>query len=265
MDMICKICNKKSEYIFSSLVLKKYDVKYFCCPSCEFIQTEEPYWMEEAYKYSINIEDTGLVSRNILFAKRTSAILFTKFNKKGLFVDYAGGYGLFVRLMRDFGFDFFWSDAYTKNILSRGFEYNPKTHQNIEAITLFECLEHFNDPVSEIKKLVEISPNIIFSTETYNRATPAPDEWDYYGFSHGQHISFYSGKTLETIAKKLNLNLCSNGKSYHLLTTKKIGKTVFNILLKISLTGFPLLIKRRLRSKTLSDFKKIKLNRSILE
>jgi hypothetical protein len=263
MDCICKICGTKSNYIFNAVLLNKYDVKYYHCPKCDFIQTEEPYWFDEAYKYPINIEDTGLVSRNILLAKRTSSMLYFLFNKKGLFLDYAAGYGLFVRLMRDNGFDFYWSDIHTENLLAKGFEYNPAVHKNITLITVFECFEHFSDPIKEVKKLLNISPNIIFSTETFSKKVPAPNEWDYYGFSHGQHISFYSQKTLQTIAQKFGLNLYSNGKSYHLLTKKKISNFVFNYFLKVSLSGLPLFVKWRLGSKRLSDSIMIRNKRSL--
>lgn len=262
MGCICKICGTKSNYIFKALLLSKYDVMYHHCPKCDFIQSEEPYWLDEAYKNPINIEDTGLVSRNILLAKRTSTILYKFFNGKGIFLDYAAGYGLFVRLMRDYGFDFYWSDIHTENLLAKGFEYNPASHKYIEAITAFECFEHFPDPIKEIEKLLSVSSNIIFSTETFNRKIPAQNEWDYYGFTHGQHVSFYSQKTLRSIAQKFGLNFYSNGKSYHLLTKKKISGFIFNFLLKLSMFGSPLFVKCKLGSKRLTDFNKMKINRS---
>jgi len=45
--MNCKICSSNSSHIFSHDVLKKYNVKYFKCENCGFIQTENPYWLEE--------------------------------------------------------------------------------------------------------------------------------------------------------------------------------------------------------------------------
>ena len=265
MSILCKICGSESNFIFNSVLLNKYDVKYYRCPACDFIQTEEPYWLHEAYKNSINIEDTGLISRNLLLVKRTCTIIYFLFNKKRMFLDYAAGYGLTVRLMRDYGFDFYWSDLHTENLFARGFEYDPKVQKNIEAITVFECFEHFTDPIKEIENLLNIGANIIFSTETFNKNIPSPNEWDYYGFSHGQHVSFYSQKSLLIIAQKFGLNLYSNGKSYHILTKKNISNFNFNCLLKVSLIGMPSIIKLMMNSKTKSDFKKLKLNRSSFE
>lgn len=51
--MKCKICNKTTKKIFTAKILNKYNIGYFSCPNCKFIQTEEPYWLEESYKDSI--------------------------------------------------------------------------------------------------------------------------------------------------------------------------------------------------------------------
>ncbi len=72
-------------------------------------------------------------------------------------------------------------------------------------------------------------------------------------FSHGQHVALYSFESLLVIAKKFDMNICSNGKSFHLLTPKRINNTLFNVLLKISLIGLPSVIKYMIGSKTKSD------------
>ena len=165
------------QQIFSRKILEKYDIAYFQCNSCNFIQTEEPYWLEEAYQQSLNIEDTGIVKRNILCAKRTNVVLYSLFNHRGQFLDYGGGTGLFVRLMRDYGFDFYWNDPFTKNIFARGYERDLSEHHHYETVTSFECFEHFVDPHAEIKKMLSVAPAIIFSTETFSGNTPSPDTW----------------------------------------------------------------------------------------
>ena len=160
--MLCKICGNTTSEIFRKIILARYDIQYFQCSSCRFIQTEEPYWLQEAYQHSLNMEDTGLVQRNLLFAKRTSAVLFFLYDKNGTFVDWGGGSGLFVRLMRDQGFNFFWNDPYTENIFARGFEYDNVKHKSIDVLTAFECFEHFVNPLSEIEKLLSMSRSLSF-------------------------------------------------------------------------------------------------------
>ena len=169
-DITCKICGNKTDYIFSAVILQKNNIKYFHCKNCGYLQTEEPYWLDEAYSSAIGTEDTGLLKRNILLSKRTSVIINFFFNKNKKFLDYAGGYGVFVRLMRDVGYDFYWSDAYAENLLARGFEYSNK--DEIELITAFECFEHFSNPIAEIERMLKKSGSILFSTRIFHGKPP---------------------------------------------------------------------------------------------
>jgi hypothetical protein len=90
--------------------LNKYDVEYFRCGSCGFIQTEEPYCLDEAYSSAICDLDLGSVSRAVLGSKLTEGVILAAFDCNAKFVDYGAGYGIFVRMMRDDGFDFYWND-----------------------------------------------------------------------------------------------------------------------------------------------------------
>jgi len=47
--MKCKICSNETYNIFSAKILNKNNIKYFYCDYCGFLQTEEPYWLKEAY------------------------------------------------------------------------------------------------------------------------------------------------------------------------------------------------------------------------
>ncbi len=251
--MTCKLCSSPSSRIFRKKILNKYDVEYYQCTSCGFIQTEEPYWLQEAYAESINLEDTGIIDRNMLFAKRAAMVLYFFFDKKGVYLDYGGGYGLFVRLMRDYGFDFYWSDPFTRNLFARGFEFNEKEYRRFELVTTFECFEHFSDPVPEIERMLQLSDSILFSTEIFSGKAPSSDEWSFYSFSHGQHVSLYSLESLQYLARKYQVHLCTNGKSFHLLSKKRVNNTAFNFLLKTSLLGVPQFLKISLGSKLHSD------------
>ena len=178
----CKICNSQTNKIFNTKILKKYDVDYFQCTTCNFVQTERAYWLEESYRNPMNLSDTGIILRNRRSSRIVTSIIFLFFNKNFKFLDYAGGYGVFTRIMRDKGFDFYWDDPYTKNVLSRGFE--KKQNQKFDVVTTFESFEHFDNPLHEIEKIFEISKNVIFSTELIPTKLPHPDEWWYYGREH---------------------------------------------------------------------------------
>lgn len=111
--MQCKICYRDNHSIFNANILNKYDIKYYHCSKCGFVQTEEPYWLGEVYNESINISDTGIMFRNLYLSKISTLIIFVFFNKNKKYLDFAGGYGVFTRLMRDIGFDFYWKDKYS--------------------------------------------------------------------------------------------------------------------------------------------------------
>ncbi len=151
--------------------------------------------------------------------------------------------------MRDIGFDFYWHDDYASNLLARGFEL--KSNHNYELLTAIEVFEHFENPIDEIKKMLKLSDNILFSTVTLPEKIPSKDWW-YYGFEHGQHISFYSKKTFTTIEEMLGLKYSDLGE-LHLLSKTKIitlNPTLLKILVKSELVFF---IKKIQKSKTFSD------------
>ena len=210
----------------------KYDVDYFQCSNCGFVQTEEPYWLEEAYSQPIASSDVGLAFRNLSFSQITQNLLFNFFNHQSRFLDYGGGYGLFVRLMRDGGFDFYWLDKFCQNIFAQGFEINAAANNQFELVTAFEVFEHLVHPMDELENLLKKSRNILLSTELLPESNPKPDEWWYYVLHEGQHVSLYTAKALSIIATKFNLNFYSNGSSLHLLTEKELPDDLFQQLAK---------------------------------
>ena len=217
----CKICDSNSHYFATTKVLQKYNVSYFQCSHCGFVQTEEPYWLDEAYSEAIAVSDVGLVYRNNMMANITGKLLFNYFDHEAGFLDYGGGYGLFVRLMRDRGFNFYWLDKFCKNVFARGFDFQDDRRNNLELITAFELFEHLTNPSQELEEILNLCPNILFSTDLLPQDNPTPDKWWYYTPHEGQHISIYTQKSLEILANKHNLRLYSDGRSLHLLTTKQ--------------------------------------------
>ncbi|MBI4633957.1 MAG: class I SAM-dependent methyltransferase [Deltaproteobacteria bacterium] len=242
---------------FTAHVLKRYEVNYYYCPVCGLLQTEEPYWLEEAYSAAISDADTGLVARNISLSRKLSCVLYFLFSEEGKYLDVAGGYGLLTRLMRDFGFNFYWSDKYCKNILAKGFE-SSKASLPFTAITAFEVLEHIYDPLSFIKESLSESGTrtIIFSSLLYEGIPPRPDEWWYYSFNTGQHISFYQKKTLRYIADGMGLHFhtCSG---IHMMTDKTFNSFIFKILSGKFSNALSHIVERNMKSKTFSDHEKL--------
>lgn len=250
--MICKICGSEAEKKFDVKIMHKYDAEYFYCSKCGFLFVGNPVWLEESYKSAINISDTGIMDRNLHFSQIVSLLIYYIFDKNKKFIDYAGGYGIFTRLMRDIGFDFYWQDVYCDNLLARGFEFKPELQNKVELLTAFEVFEHLVNPMDEIKKMFDLSGNIIFSTLLLPDPVPEPGKWWYYGFEHGQHVSFYSPRTLSYIAEKSKLNFYSY-KDVHLFSRKKLNYNIFKALILFSKLGLYIYVKKKMKSKIWED------------
>lgn len=254
--MACLICESNNiKKVFTHQVLNKYQADYLFCPNCGFLQAHNPLWLAESYVQPINISDTGYVIRNLNLAKRTWLLFITVFGRRKIYLDYAGGYGLFTRLMRDFGLNFYTTDKYTKNLFAQGFEY---TNQKVSAVTCFECFEHFSSPKEEIEKILKLSKNIFFSTNLFDDSKIPDSSWWYYGFEHGQHISFYSYKTLEYLAKKNNLILCSDKKTMHLFLEKQLNNYIFLSLIRLGILPWDMLSRLFVKSRTWTDYEQLK-------
>jgi 2-polyprenyl-3-methyl-5-hydroxy-6-metoxy-1,4-benzoquinol methylase len=225
--MNCRICDSGTEFFSEAKILFKYDIKYYKCPNCGFVQTENPFWLDESYSEVINKSDIGLIKRNFEFSEITKSVIKSHFNKNAKYVDYGAGYGIFVRLMRDYGYDFYWQDKYCENLFAKEFE---AKNEKYELLTAFEVFEHLKNPLEEIKQMLYYSDSILFSTFIIPASYPKPEEWWYYALDHGQHISLYSIKSLEQIAKTFGLNFYTNGKNIHLLSKEKKNGVWFKLI-----------------------------------
>lgn len=245
----CRACrNKSSIFLMNGTIFEK-EIDYFECQTCGYVQTAEPYWLESAYTNAINASDTGIMWRNQNNAKIVLSTLFILGKLNGKVVDWAGGYGILVRLLRDYGIDAFWSDMYCENLLAKGFEH---TNNGADLVTAFEAFEHFLDPQAELDKLLAVAPNVLLSTELVPYPAPPQNAWWYYGKEHGQHIGFFRLTTLEQMAKKHGKHLISDGHSYHLITSQPISIKYWKLIRRI--TNFiPNIFTFGLKSKTWDD------------
>jgi hypothetical protein len=233
-------------------VLGKYNVAYLVCAGCGLVQAEQPYWLEEAYGHAISRLDTGIVQRNLWLAPRSALILATLFSPSARFLDLGGGTGLFVRLMRDRGLDFYWADPYAENVLAQGFE--DPGHRPYAALTAFEVMEHVTDPLAFLRGAFGQygARTMLFSQVLYGDAIPGRDWW-YYGFDHGQHVSFYNRRTLCALGGALGMNVYSSG-MLHILTDRGLNQRWLDI--RVSRVA-PLLARwrhRRRRSLVAQDY-----------
>jgi hypothetical protein len=198
----CRVCGHSSrEPLFSALILENYLADYFDCAYCGYVQTSDPTWLAKAYEESINKSDTGILARNLSNVSVVLATLMLLGARSERVIDYAGGYGILVRLLRDVGVDAYWDDPHSVNLVARGFESPPTKGGGL--VTAFEAFEHFENPITEMEKIIKLSPNILFSTILIGSPAPKPTAWWYYGLEHGQHIGFLDSRHFSTLRKNL--------------------------------------------------------------
>ena len=47
--MPCRLCSSETAFQFRKTILQKYDIAYYECAGCGSLQTEVPYWLDEAW------------------------------------------------------------------------------------------------------------------------------------------------------------------------------------------------------------------------
>lgn len=248
----CAICGAALAECFRARLLHRHDVAYRQCPRCEFLCTEPPYWLDEAYSSAIASTDTGLVMRNLQIARRLTCVLAEFFDHQGRYLDTAGGTGLLTRMMRDTGFDFWWEDGYCANQMAVGFEARPD-ERGFEAVTAFEAVEHMPDPMGFVRAALERSRSrtLIFTTELFQPPQP-PRDWWYYAQATGQHIAFFSRRTMAEIAARCGVHFHSDG-YLHLFTAREISDWKYRRVLKKADQGLYPKWQARLAGRSLTQ------------
>jgi hypothetical protein len=254
--MRCGICDGPLDPFGRLRILSRHDVQYYQCGDCRFVRTEEPYWLGEAYSSAIAASDVGAVQRNLVYSRVVESVIRRWFDADGPFLDYGGGHGLFVRLMRDRGFDFRWLDLYAENIFARGFE-SAEGETGYRLVTALEVLEHTIDPMGELERMLALGRGVLFTTELLPRHNPVPGEWWYYTPSTGQHVSLFAEETLRAVARRLDVRLTTNGSNVHLLASRSVRPAVFRLLTNNTLAQLYTAAARRRASLVAPDFEAI--------
>ena len=205
-DNLCRLCSGTIDSLFKKKVLGKYDVSYYKCSHCNSLQTEKPYWLDEAYKKNnLSNTDTGAAQRNL----HNLAICYTisKLLCAKNVIDIGGGDGLLCRLLRDYKINCYVKDKYAASTYAQGF-----TEENFNTPDLiigFEVLEHYSNPKVDLEELFSYQPQaLLLSTAIFANQK---QDWWYLSPESGQHVFFYSKKAMVMIAAKYKYELIVSG------------------------------------------------------
>ena len=201
----CRLCGGTLRLQFSQLVLGRHEVQYLVCCACGSLQTEAPYWLDEAYAQNLSSLDTGAAQRNL----RNLAACYAVSRVLGLrqLLDIGGGDGLLCRLLRDRNINCYVRDKYARPTYAQGFE--QPDFEKPELVLAFEVIEHLPDPAAELQAFFAESPQaMLISTELYDGQAP---DWSYLAPESGQHVFFYSRQGLEFIASRRGYTLLLSG------------------------------------------------------
>lgn len=199
---LCRLCGGTVHPAMNATIMGKHDIGYHICDACGSMQTDPPTWLEEAYaKRGIGF-DNSMATRTIQLVIDTIALLHQfRFDREKLFVDFGGGTGIFTRLMRDHGFNFFHHDKYEEPYFSGRFTLPDLDPYRPHVVTAFEVFEHLPEPAQTIHSLLIKAPELVlFGTDIFH-APPSLD-WPYLALPSGQHVFFYSEKALEKTAAR---------------------------------------------------------------
>ena len=216
------------------------------CQACGFVHAIDPDWLDAAYEPPINETDLGVVGRSVRMARLTRNVVCGLLDPAAAVLDYGGGYGITVRMLRDSGIDAWRWDPYCENLFARSFESPPDDGRRFDLVTAFEVAEHLPDPLETFSDFFQRGDNLFFSTSLLPDPCPVPGDWEYYGLEHGQHIAFYTLAALRAIARRHRKHLISNGRNLHLMTARPASSFWFRLLVSDRFSEMAGTLHRRL-------------------
>lgn len=214
----CPVCGGQTRNAFKVLIHNSFESQLATCNACEFSFYPDQNWLSGSFSEELNSLDVGSVDRVLLTSEFLTEFIFSEKLASKKFLDYGGGYGLQTRILRDRGFDWENFDPYTAPLFSRDFVGNIQTEYSL--ISLIEVSLHFENPIEEFQKLLSRCDYLVFTSVVPEKEF-GPDWWYVTGES-GQHVAFYSIKTLRQIATHLNVEFTSDGKFFHVFHKKKL-------------------------------------------
>ena len=210
----CLICSSNTDELFDKQLKVTYDI----CQNCGFISKQKDYHLshqEEKVRYSKhqNFPDNeGYVN---IFMNMINLHVKGLKNVKTILDFGSGPYPTLKILLQREGYDVTIFDPYFHNDLT----YRNKKY---DLIVSTEVFEHFSDPISEIKELLElIRDDGYLCIMTNFRTMNTEDFLNWYYRRDHTHVSFFNNDTFQYIKKKFNVLEISNNNKNIIVFQKK--------------------------------------------
>lgn len=162
------------------------------CQFCGIVYVDEKISQNQISTYYEVAEDL-LYFKEQNARKKTFSNYLSKlektFPKKGKLLDIGTNTGLFVRLALDRGWDAVglepnkWAVQYAQKnyevkLINQPFEKNTFPQNSFEVITMWDVIEHFTDPIAEMKKVYgQLKPGGLFAFSTVDPASFLAKKW----------------------------------------------------------------------------------------
>lgn len=201
----CRLCGGELHTRFHLQVLGRYDVAYHECDGCGSLQTDAPHWLDEAYGSNLSQLDTGAAQRNL--HNFAAVLAISKLFGLRNVVDVGGGDGLLCRMLRDSALNCFVTDKFASPTYAQGF-----TRPDFDApdlVLAFEILEHFAEPRVDLDAQFATGAPVVLATTSL--WSGQGKDWWYLVPNSGQHVFFYSERSLQLVAERFGYRLLITG------------------------------------------------------
>ena len=233
----CRLCGGVAAFSFMATVLSKYRIAYFKCIDCDSLQTEPPYWLDEAYDGHLGHLDLGVVQRNL--TNQAACYLVAKLWGLRNTLDYGGGDGLLCRMIRDHGVNCYVWDKYGSPVYAQTF--TAPDFSTPDLIVSFEVFEHFSRPNDDLVEIFGRGSSLILASTGLYRGQGA--DWFYLSLPSGRHVFFYSPKAIHLIAERFGYRAFISG-PYLLFVKPDAAKALPVAIFKLMTKTVPLRLLR---------------------
>lgn len=220
-DEACRACASPTS-AHQTVRIRGAEVALHRCADCGLFEFPDPGWLAAAYSDPISEIDTGLPARCFYVAQAAEAIIRAQGLGGRQLLDYGGGYGLLTRLMRDRGLDMRHHDPFARNLFAQGFDGDPGADYG--AITMVEVFEHLTEPLALLRSLSPHAEMVIVSTQLVPAGLTDLSQWWYLIPELGQHVTFYTPRSLTEIGRRSEFRLASDGVGIHVFYRGRLNR-----------------------------------------